>query len=1329
MIKLRRGDLNQILLIILGLVATALFSVFLYRELFPEYRVYQDNYVALEEFRSSYTHQPPPAFKPGVKQIVFEKEDKGPPDIDRCISCHVAMEFPHFSPTKIAYDINGNMLFDEQGNPKQVPNGDYIWHKLDEKIAALKAAGELRAADRLAALKVAEVGDHQYDVTMALRAHPLMGRETRPFEFHPIAEYGCTSCHNGNGRGLTVKKAHGPVFDGDYETEFTGPPRIFVESDPENDPKFSRVFNGLPGHDLLFQTTPIYVGALIQSKCMQCHQSSASTLSSASKTVGMVTDNHQMKVERLQNALNQEEENLITLLKTRQLIEEKGVAGTIAVLDERINDYSLQANERQKIHFRINFLRMLVGGDDGLRPQNAQPAKDVVLQNLDRQIAELLGSGALAEKLREDLSGKNLNDGELVDQFIVSNSQDPEAQGTLFKKYRELSKEQASFNRIRESQASLSRIARQDTLLKTDVDALTKNFARGQQLYISQACYACHKIAGFARGGVGPELTFEGKTAYPWYIKQKIVWPQWDLKNSTMPNYRLDHVELEDLVTFILGQQGGNKAISDSLYKAVIKDWESGKKTAFEEAVTPLQTQDVNFGMTVFATEGCAACHRLKGFESNVGFKIEKEKPDFKTLRQQQLWFQTIIPEMATGTQIVQALEKYGPEIDEKLADDVRSGTILESIAKTHPDTIESFYSNFRFASRAKNKYFQDLAQAETDPLKKAEIFKQHQAWKDRVHRVLMMYIQEYGLGRLVGPRPNWSGVYRSDQWLMEHFRNPSAHIARSIMPIFPFDDSKFYALTHMLDILGIRNRDAVREIWKQEGFSPDLAFQIHCSQCHGEFLGGNGPVAEWIYPIPKNLRNADFLRNMTKERIVNSIVHGVAGTPMPPWGEVGRDKPTADGIPVLTRQEAERLADWMLQALPGGTIIRSSGDVPKWQYQPQNVIDELQREGSQIKSEQKVEVDKLHSYFPAIPDYLVSLEPVPIPHLKVEDLFDKTDNPPGSPERYAYHIKKSYYTEENLKQGQLFFEMNCAVCHGKEGDGSGVRGSVMQDAKPRMLTNLDWLDSRDDLRLLRSIKFGVPGTSMSPWGDQTTSKQRLQLVMYIRSLTEEQSKRTLLYRTLYQTFNPLLSAVEQERYTGYPQIVKLQQALNEVQKNLDQFNASNAEKAVDAYKQKLDLTALLDIQKSRDQLLLDLHKTILEERKLYELMGLSLISRQASDKTFNHYIQLLKLNSDRIIFKEGKLEWNFGEISEVDQLGSKLIEEFDAHISGLTKQIQVEEGKIASVARNQKLAALKAELIGYKNVKIELLSGLKEASQLRLKQESLIKSLNDVKI
>src|ERR1700738_4887733 len=102
-----RGTIYQIALIALGTVAAIFFGCFLYRELFPEYRIYQNDYIALEQFRSTYSGEPPPDFTKEVKQIVIEREDKGPPTIDRCISCHVALEFTHFSPTKVEKDAQG----------------------------------------------------------------------------------------------------------------------------------------------------------------------------------------------------------------------------------------------------------------------------------------------------------------------------------------------------------------------------------------------------------------------------------------------------------------------------------------------------------------------------------------------------------------------------------------------------------------------------------------------------------------------------------------------------------------------------------------------------------------------------------------------------------------------------------------------------------------------------------------------------------------------------------------------------------------------------------------------------------------------------------------------------------------------------------------------------------------------------------------------------------------------------------------------------------------------------------------------------------------------
>ncbi|MFV0340092.1 MAG: hypothetical protein ACK5MA_05610, partial [Parachlamydiaceae bacterium] len=94
----------QLVLIGLGLLASLIFGVFFLRELFPEYKLYQNAYVELEEFRSQWTNQPPAPFQVGVKQIVLEREDKGPVTIDRCTTCHVALQIEAYSKTRIAKD-------------------------------------------------------------------------------------------------------------------------------------------------------------------------------------------------------------------------------------------------------------------------------------------------------------------------------------------------------------------------------------------------------------------------------------------------------------------------------------------------------------------------------------------------------------------------------------------------------------------------------------------------------------------------------------------------------------------------------------------------------------------------------------------------------------------------------------------------------------------------------------------------------------------------------------------------------------------------------------------------------------------------------------------------------------------------------------------------------------------------------------------------------------------------------------------------------------------------------------------------------------------------
>lgn len=1346
-----RGETYQIALITLGVAATALMGVFLYREIFPEYKIYQNDYVALEKFRSSYTGEAPPAFSEGVKQIVINAKDNGPPIIDRCISCHVALQIPAFSPTRLDTDINGKVVLDAKGNPVQVPNENYIWSKLDEKIADLRdekvnqqltAEGKtsevkrrLQQAEELFSLKTAQVGEHIFDVKKVLMAHPLIGKETRPFEFHPVEEYGCVSCHNGNGRGLTTEKAHGPVFDGQYEHSEEGHTKHFLETDKENDPQFSKIFNSKPGESLIFQTTPIYVGAVMEAKCAQCHLSSPAELQWSLNSANIVTKHRTRNSNAVKSAYDNQLRAITALLLIRNSLADQGLEKTIAAWEQRYQDYSLPPAEHDETATQLSFLKKTAGHI--VKPTSADDKH--VLALVDKEIDAMTGSSDLTKKLEEETS-KTSNSEQIhpiLVKFLATNQNDPTANGTLFKISTEWNLNQEVMQHVLDTETSLKKTVNDQqflTAVKSDIDDQMEHYHQGQNLFLSQACYACHRIDTFSRGGVGPDLTQIGGY-YPWYIKHHIVWPQGDTPTSTMPNYRLDHDELEDLVTYLLGQTGEVKAKAGSNYKVAVQQWEAGGKLPWEEPISPAQIHDLRYSMTVFATEGCASCHRLTGFESNVGFSVQKDgaKPDYDTLYKEKQWFSKIFPETIQGSEIVAAIDKNSAEIDKHISSNVRQGSLLEEIEASHPGQIEALYSNFKFASRAKNNQYQKLAEAEKDPVKKAKILEGLTEWKSRVQRVLMMYIQEYGLGRLIGPRPNWSGIYRSDEWLLEHFKNPSAHVPNSIMPIFPFDESKFYALTNMLNKLGIKNRDAVREIWNHNGFSPALAAHIHCAQCHGEFLLGNGPVAEWIYPIPKNLRNPDFLRNMTKERIIQSITHGVKGTPMAPWGEVGADKPADKGIPVLNKQEIAELANWLFSSLPGGQVIRDSSDVPKWDYSPKDVLEELHREGNTLEQLPKVDqtkqrhghvINTLAPELAALPkgeQYYASLSlptgaqsPKAISEISISDVFEIHPPPIPGPDQHGYYIKKQYFTPDNLQAGREFFAINCAVCHGQDANGTGIRAEIMQDAKPRMLTNLDWANTHDDIYMLRSIKYGVPGTSMTPWGDFTSSLQRLQLVMFIRSLTEDTQRRDMLASAIYQAFDTMQYTIESARINEYTTLESIQKKYDDSKEKLANFQndiltgKAQAKDATPFLEKEFELHTQLQHAQLADSLFVDLKAKVKAESDLYQEMGKALINRNIDDSTLQTYLQLIKLvGENRFSMKDKHLQYAPVPEEKIADAGKKIIANINLKIEQLSKEKKIEDGKIPTNDISKNISHLTAEINEYTKLKNLMISNL----------------------
>ena len=1280
------ADYYQMVLIASGVVATLFFGVFLYREIFPEYKIYQSAYQELEAFRSSYTGRPVPAFRQEVKQIVLVKEDLGPETIDRCISCHVAMKFSHFSPTRLSYDVNGNLEIDAEGKPVQEENPDYVFRKLEEKIAELQQQKKFAEIEKLEALKFVKVGEHTYDMRKVLKMHPPIGRELRPFEYHSMEEYGCTSCHGGNGRGLVTDRAHGPVRDGEYEESFQGPEPKFLEQDLANDPPFSKIFNHRPGHRLLFQTEPLLMGSLIEANCVQCHKGAVGRLHQATAEVEKVVQVKNRTVKEIENGIQSDVEAIQSLLAMKEAFQQGKSEDFLERLRKESNDYSLPAKKRKGAINQAAFL------------EKADP-----LLRIDQKIYQLAGN---SERAKEIVDGTlEIRKGDL---------------GSIFRK----------IDSLNIQKKALEKVQGLDSPLKNapfgagfdQMDALLSGIHRGEQLFVTQGCYACHRIAGFARGGVGPELTYEGKS-YPWFIKESIVWPQADLKTSTMPNMRLDHEELENLVTYLISQKGERPGVAQSERKGHLRRWEEGEKLPWERAILPNKVQDVEAAMKIFATEGCAACHRMTGFMSNVGFaspSYEEEK-----------WFSKIFPEDVIGSQIIEAIEKHSEEIDKRIVEEDGKAALLEQIQKDNPGVLESFYSNFKFAKRSRNHLYQTLLSNEANLEKKDLLEKAHQEWKERVDRILKMHIQMYGLGRQIGPKVNWSGVYRSDQWLMEHFWKPTRHIPRSIMPVFPFDNTKFLSLTNMLNRIAGKNQAMQKAIWKERGFNPKRAFELHCAQCHGDYLQGNGPVAEWIYPIPKNLGNPVFLRNLTKERAIQSITHGVPGTPMPPWGEIALDKTETFKGPVLSTFEIEELVDWIFQTLPQQ---ERGVDVQKWEYGPENVIQELKDAGDRLKSEDVEGWPYLSFKAPTSLNLLASFveHTATPPSLRVEGVFDVRDSPFDGADDKHYFVKQKYYTTENIEAGEEYFRLNCAACHGKGGTGAGLRAGTMESAKPRMFTNLDWVHLRDDLRLIRSIKFGVPGTSMNAWGDQTSSLQRLQLVMYIRSLSQAGLWQESLTKTLYEAFQTSKHAVEMARTEEYLQKESLLGAVQEKEKGreiiLQQVNRgkATADQATALYAEELEAKKNLRVLEQVDEALLKIISSLGKEERIFRNTGGEVIALWGGTPLFDAFLNWVQLQKNRFKFKENQLKFAAVDRDQVEQVYSELIGEGKKLKDLLEKEQKTWESKIDTQEKKIKIEELQLKIQTLVDLENSLTFLKAESSRFEERQKQLWSQVND---
>ncbi len=292
------------------------------------------------------------------------------------------------------------------------------------------------------------------------------------------------------------------------------------------------------------------------------------------------------------------------------------------------------------------------------------------------------------------------------------------------------------------------------------------------------------------------------------------------------------------------------------------------------------------------------------------------------------------------------------------------------------------------------------------------------------------------------------SGKRLDKDWILRFNSMPPDFVPHS--GEFVADVSEL-GLHYVTGFLATEGNDSFKfyEPWNSDYFKKadagrgKVIYKEYCMQCHGAKGEGDGPAAEGLEPKPA-IHAKMALDQFPMDYLYNVVYYGgkaVGKSPyMPYWGLTVGEQGVADVIAYMreTFKGTEEMA-----AAPGK---KSSGDCPQ------------KRNTKEVSFKYKGKKNPL--------------KPTPANLKAGETLYQKTAKP-----------------------------MNCALCHGKLGDGKGPGGAGVKPA-PRNFTCQATLKDISDGQMFGVIKAGSPGTAM-PAFKNLRDKEVWQLIHYIRELAK----------------------------------------------------------------------------------------------------------------------------------------------------------------------------------------------------------------------------------
>ena len=242
------------------------------------------------------------------------------------------------------------------------------------------------------------------------------------------------------------------------------------------------------------------------------------------------------------------------------------------------------------------------------------------------------------------------------------------------------------------------------------------------------------------------------------------------------------------------------------------------------------------------------------------------------------------------------------------------------------------------------------------------------------------------------------------------------------------------------------------KSILKNNNTGGKSIYALTCSVCHGE----DGSGAVWgktsLYPPPVNFTLKNKVRDLTRERMINSVTYGRPGTAMTAFASQ------------LNAEQVEEVVDYIRNTF----MITETTE--KSHIEAHTVVDTTK---NQPHAASTVGMAVLH------------------------DQAKESDTLQGVTDTQLFDQEISDQLRGNMQTGLAYYMQNCIACHGTSGTGDGPRAYFIYP-RPRNFLHPASKKRFNRPVLFKAIKEGVAGREMPAWGKVLNDQQIADITEYV---------------------------------------------------------------------------------------------------------------------------------------------------------------------------------------------------------------------------------------